>query len=225
LNKVFHQTAPLIALKFMPHEFQEFLLSDGYDIKNLQNDADLPDEVDKDNIEQDADIHHAHSYKLEEVTNEQGEKYLKWVGGDGMEKLKMIGSDIHDFYKEGKLDMVRYSLSKGTHYRIDVMTYPHLFKGKPWSLYHQKFEEEMGHFLVQNADKITNIIPKPYKDVYKDCRNTAIDMWYKGKEVVKIYEEEGTLLNHQDICLNTCLLIIKGVCDWWLTMWEKIIKP
>lgn len=225
MNKIFHQIAPLIALQFMPVEFQKFLLNDGYDTKAVSRDANLPDEVDKDNMENDADIHHAHSYKLEEAINEQGEKYLKWVGGDGMEKLKMIGSDVHDFYKEGKLDMVRYSLSKGTHYRIDVMTYPHLFKGKPWNLYHNKFEHEMGQFLAKNADKITDITPTVYKDIYKDCRNTAIDMWHRGNDVVKIYENENTLLNHQDICFETCLLVVKGVCDWWFTLWKEIIKP
>jgi hypothetical protein len=224
MDKIFHQTVPIIALKFMPKEFQDFMITNTYTISQLQNDAILPDAIDKDNMENDCDIHHAHSYKLQEVENKDGKKYLKWIDGDGLEKLKLIGSDVHDFYKENKLDLVRYSLAKGTHYRIDIITYPHLHRGKPWSLYHEKFENEMGKFLFENQDKIKDIKPNVYADIYKDCRQISIQEWYKGLKVVDIYEKENTLLNHEDICLEICILSTKVICDWWFTLWEKVIK-
>lgn len=36
MNKVFHQLVPLIALKFMPQSFRDFLISDGYTEENIK---------------------------------------------------------------------------------------------------------------------------------------------------------------------------------------------
>lgn len=223
MDKLFHQTVVTVALKFMPKEFQDFLITGNYTIQQLQNDAIVPDAIDKDNIENDCDIHHAHSYKLQEIDSKDGKKHLKWINGDGLEKLKLIGSDIHDFYKEGKIDLVRYSLAKGTHYRVDIMTFPHLYEGQPWSKYHTKFENEMGNFLYKNQQQIVNITPTLYHDIYKDCRNISIHQWYKGQETLNIYLKEGTILNNENICLQICNDMIQGVCDWWLTIF-KLIK-
>jgi len=215
MNKTFHQTAPIIALKMMPENFQAFLISGEYTIQNLQTDADIPDLVDKDNITQNAEIHHAHSYKLE---FQEGK--LHWIDGDCLERIKAICADIHDFYKENKLDMVRYSLAKVTHYRIDALTYPHLHQGKPWSLYHTKFEDEIGEFIYHNQDKIKQIKFQPYKHIYKECRKTAIQMWYEGKNIVEKYENNIRLTDEEK--LSICNKCIESVGDLWITLMQEL---
>jgi len=215
MNKVFHQLAPVIALDMMPKEFKDFMLSNEGDLEKLKVNADLPDMVDKDNLVQDADIHHAHSYKLQEVDN-----YMKWIDGDALERLKGLCADAHDFKAEKNIEMVKYCLGKMTHYRIDALTYPHLHRGKPWNLYHEKFETQMGKFLYDNQDKIGSITFEPYKDVYKDCRTTAIDMWHKALIAVEKYESKEDLPYEEK--LDICRTCIKGVGDLWLTLAKEL---
>lgn len=182
----------------------------------MQTDADLPDEVDKDNLVQDAEIHHAHSYKLEEVQAADGSKLLKWTDGDCLQRLNGLAQDVHDFHAEGKLDMVRYALAKMTHYRIDALTYPHLFHGQPWSKYHEKFETHMGKFLVANQDQIGSLVFLPYKDLYKAARETALKAWYEGRDLVeKLEKGEGI---PDDLALIICRSCVYGVGSLWLTL-------
>jgi hypothetical protein len=216
INKIFHQLVPLIALKFMPESFKSFLISDGYTEENIKTDADLPDEVDKDNLTQDAEIHHAHSYKLEEKDGK-----LHYLDGDCLERLKGLCADAHDFKAEKRLDDLRYVLSKMTHYRVDSLTYPHLHKGKPWSKYHTKFEDEMGKFIEKHQDEITGITFEPYKDIYKSCRTTALDMWYKGRDAVQKFEKGEKLTDEEK--LEICKTCVKGIGDLWTTL-EKELK-
>lgn len=202
----------------MPEEFQDFLISDGYSEKQLQIDATLPDSTDKDNITQDAEIHHAHSYKLEL----REDKKLYWKDGDVLERLKGLCADAHDFKAENRLDMVRYCLGKMTHYRVDALTYPHLFYGKPWNQYHEKFETEMGHFVNNNQDRIASI-PfqfKPYKDIYKESRKTALLAWYQGFDLIKIYGSGNKVSDEQ--ALEICKMCIQGVGDLWTTLGKEM---
>lgn len=224
MNKIFHQTAPVIALKFMPREFQEFLICNTYSIEQLQIDCDLPDIVDKDNLTQDAEIHHAHSYKLE--LREDGQ--LHWKDGDCLERLKGLCADVHDFNAEGKLDMVRYCLGKMTHYIIDGSggTSPHNFRGKPWSLYHEKFETELGFFIKKNKTDIEKIDFKfnEFKDIYKSCRESAINRWNLGRDIVNKYENKIQLTDAEQI--EICEFCIHQVGNIWTTLGKelKIIK-
>lgn len=211
MNKEFHQLAPLLALRQMPESFQKFFIADGFTTENIKELADIPDLVDKDNLTQDAEIHHAHSFKMQEV-----EGRLKWLDGDVLERLKGLCADAHDFKAEGRLDMVRYCLAKSTHYRVDSLTYPHLFRGKPWSLYHQKFETELGHFIAANQAKIRELEFKPYKDIYKDCRQTAVDAWYQGKDVVAAFEKGEKLADQHK--LHICRMCVQGIGDLWITL-------
>lgn len=212
MNKQFHQLAPLLALHKMPEKFQAFFIAEGYTEDQLKTDADLPDMVDKDNITQDAEIHHAHSYKLEQ--REDGK--LHWVDGDCLERLKALAADVHDFHAEGKLDLVRYALAKMTHYRVDALTYPHLHRGKPWSQYHELFETQMGHFITQHAEEIGALKFEPYEDVYKGARQTALTAWSEGIDVVKLYETGGRISPEQ--AMELCRRCVKGVGDLWLTL-------
>lgn len=211
MNKTFHQLSPEIALNHMPETFRAFLICETYTLDNLRTDSDLPDLTDHDNIAQTSEIHHAHSFKMAEVDGK-----LKWLDGDVLERLKGLCADAHDFHAENKPDLVRYCLGKATHYRIDALTYPHLHRGQPWSKHHEAFETELGSFLSKNRDKIGPIDFQPYKDIYKDCRNTAGDMWHLGKDVVAQLERNEVLTNEQK--MDICRKCVKGVGDLWMTM-------
>lgn len=216
MNKQFHQLAPILALKQMPEKFQAFFISDGYTEEQLKTDADLPDMVDKDNITINSEIHHAHSYKLQEITDAKGIKYLDWLDGDCLQRLKALAADVHDFHAEGKLDMLRYALAKMTHYRVDALTYPHLHRGKPWSEYHERFETEMGHFIVRHAQEIGTLKFEPYEDIYKAARKTAEQAWYEGRDLVGVYEAGGSISDEQ--ALMICRKCVKGIGDLWMTL-------
>lgn len=171
--------------------------------------------VDKDNITQDAEIHHAHSYKLEEK-----EGKLHWVDGDVLERLKGLAADVHDFRTEGRMDMARYSLAKITHYRIDALTYPHLHRGNPWARHHEHFETEMGAFLVKHQDEIGALSFIPYKDVYKDSRKTALEMWYEGRDVVQALERGEQISDEQKLAI--CRKCVQEVGNLWITLASEL---
>lgn len=215
MNSVFHKTAPRIALNLMPEVFQEFMLSGGYTLEQMGIDATISDAVDKDNITINADIHHAHSYKLEEKDGQ-----LHWADGDCLERLKALSADAHDFKAEGKLDMVRYALAKMTHYRVDALTYPHLHRGKPWNLYHEKFETQMGQFIMTHANEVGELKFSPVKDIYKAARITAIDAWYQGRDLVAIYESGGRVSDEQ--ALEICRNAVQAIGDLWLTIGAEL---
>lgn len=199
----------------MPDSFQKFFIAEGYTEEQLKTDADLPDMVDKDNITQDAEIHHAHSFKMQEV-----EGRLKWLDGDVLERLKGLSADAHDFHAEGRSDMVRYCLAKMTHYRCDSLTYPHLHRGKPWSEHHAPFETELGGFIVKHQDEIGKLEFKPYDDVYKSCRRTAETMWHEGLEVITALEKGEKLTDEQK--LHICRICVQGIGDLWLTLAKEL---
>jgi hypothetical protein len=216
MNKTFHQTAPLIALALMPESFKAFLISEGFTEEDLKTDSDLPDMVDHDNITINAEIHHAHSYKLE--LREDGK--LHWADGDALERLKGLCADVHDFHAEGRQDMVRYCIGKMTHYKVDSITYPHNHRGKPWSSYHEKFETELGHFIAKHKDEIGEITFEPYKDVYKDSRKLSLEMWPKGRDAVAKYESGEGLTDDEK--LEICRICVKAIGDVWTTLANEL---
>ena len=213
MNAAFHKLAPALVLKQMPETFRSFMLTDGYTEEQLGKDADLPDTTDKDNLTQNSEIHHAHSYKLEMKDGQ-----LKWIDGDALERLKGLAADAHDFNAEGKLEMVRYCLAKMTHYIIDGSgpTYPHLHRGKPWSEYHEKFEKQMGFFISAHAQEIGPLTFHVSSDLYKRARATAFIGWSEGLEVVKDYQANGGI--SQEKALHICRFALQNIGDIWTTI-------
>jgi len=211
MNKAFHQLAPILALKQMPKQFQDFMIIDTHTEENIKYQSDLPDLIDKDNIEIDPFCKHSHSYKMELIDG-----VLKWKDGDALEKLKSLSGMARDYYLEGDLDQVRYCLSKLTHYLVDSKTFPHEHIGKPWSEYHQKYEDNMGHFLVKHQNDIGILKFEEYKDVYKDSMNISKELWYVGNDVVNDYINKKKL--NEEIAMDVSRKCIKGIGDVWLTI-------
>jgi hypothetical protein len=215
LNKVFHQLAPLIALKQIPQKFQTFFIADGYTEESIKHDAELPDLVDLDNIEQDPFCRHAHSYKLELINGQ-----LMKTDGECIERMKSIIEDARDFYLEKNLPMVRYSLAKATHYCIDSKTFPHLSPGKPWNEFHVKFEDQMGAFLAKHQEEIPPVKFVPYKDVLSDSDKIAKELWKVGQEVVNDYLTGGRV--SVEVAMDVCQKCVQGIGDLWLTVAEEL---
>lgn len=216
MNKDFHRLVPVISLQFMPESFKSFLICSSYNMEQLQIDSDIADLVDKDNITQDAEIHHAHSYKMDIGPDGQ----LRWLDGEVLDRLKGLCADAHDFHAEKKPDLVRYCLGKMTHYRIDALTAPHLHKGRPWSLHHKRYEDEMGNFSVKHQYQIGPMEFKVYKNVFDSCHQTAIEMWPIGLDIVAKYEK-GTPLTDEER-LNVLRICVQGVGDLWLTLANEL---
>ena len=220
MDKAFHQIIPEIVLKHMPGSFQSFLICDTYSVEQLQIDADLPDQVDKDNIENDPLCKHAHSHKMK---MQDGKLIL--VDGSALERIVGLCEDAHDFNKEGKHDLVRYCLGKMSHYCIDGQcTFPHQHVGKPWSLHHAKFEAELGKYVTKHRDAIQDAIQDieftAYKDVLIGCTKHAMAAWYLGEEIVQKYEDRVHLTD--DEMLDIVKVCVQGVGDLWTTLAKEL---
>ena len=219
MDSRFHKLAPLIVLRHMPQSFHDFLICGEFTEADLSEIACYPDRLDHDNIHQSAEIHHAHSYKME--AGEDGE--LHWRDGDCLKTLEALAAFAVDAWREyDKLGLpllaaiTRYALSKLTHYAIDVFTYPHLHRGKPWSTIHHRFEEWAGRWLEAHREELGTFEFKPYSHVYKSVRLEAVEAWHRGAELVTRLEA-GELLTDQDglFAVRRCIL---GVGDLWLTL-------
>lgn len=215
IHKDFHQLAPLIALKQMPEKFQAFFIADDYTEENIKHDAELPDLVDLDNIEQDPFCRHAHSWKLELVNGQ-----LTKTDGGCIDRIKSLAEDARDFYMEKNFAMVRYSLAKATHYIIDSKTFPHLSPGKPWSEFHAKFEDQMATFIIKHQDEIGPIEFVAYKDVVQESDAIAKDLWQVGQGVVKDYLTGGKV--SVDVAMDVCRRCVRAVGNLWTTVAEEL---
>ena len=195
----------------MPGEFRDFLISDGFDEAHLQKCAVLPDEIDHDNIENNAVTHFAHSYKMEMKDGKP-----VWVAGDGMKKLEADCSQAIDFMKEGNLAMVRYFLAKSTHYCIDVLTYPHEHQGELWEKHHTPWETMMGHFLTAHQGEIGPLHSEPFSHIYRDMVGVARGAWQNGLNIGAALDAKTPI--NDDIWLATCRMCISAVMSMWATM-------
>lgn len=215
MHKEFHQLAPLITLQQMPTKFRTFLIANDYSEEKIKRDAELPDLVDLDNIEQDPFCRHAHSYKMELVDGK-----LTWTDGGCIERIKSLAEDARDFYMEKNFPMVRYSLAKATHYIIDSKTFPHLSPGKPWSEFHTRYEDQMAVFLTKHQDEIGSLEFTAYKDVVEDSDKIARELWKVGQVVVKDYLAGGKVSS--DVAMDVCRKCVQAIGDLWTTVAEEL---
>jgi hypothetical protein len=223
LDSGFHKIAPQLALDFMPEFFRSFLICESFTLEDLAQIATYPDLLDHDNIRQNAEIHHAHSYKLDADG--------KWLTGDCLKTVDVLCAFALDVWRElqklkslpcaGQLAwVVRYALAKVTHYRIDALTYPHLHKGAPWSRHHAAFEAHMDKWIQKHRAEVGSFVFEPYSHVYKCCRQGAIESWGRGEELVQRIEA-GDRFTDAD-CLMAARSCIQGVGDLWLTVSQQM---
>jgi len=215
MDKIFHRTAPIVALQYMPASFRDFLICPEFTEKNVSDIACYPDLLDHDNLRVCAEIHHAHSYKLDASG--------KWLDGDCLKTLEGLAAFALDAWKEyQKVNqwplewLTRYALAKLTHYRVDAMTYPHLHRGRPWSDHHGAFEAHMDAWLPSHVGDLGDFSFDPYAHVYKDCRKTALEAWRHGEEMVKRLEG-GAKLTDDELMIAACDCV-QGVGDLWTTL-------
>lgn len=218
MDDKFHALAPRLALKYMPAGFADFLICPEFTLDDLSKIGNYPDTLDHDNIQQCAEIHHAHSYKL---AKENGK--FRWLDGDALKTIEALCAFSLDAWKEYQKVtawplawMTRYALAKVTHYVVDSRTYPHLHHGKPWNQYHVPFEAKLGRWITQHQHDLGPFEFRPYRSVYKGCRTESCDAWDTGLEVVNRLESGETLVD-QD-CLIASRRCIQGIGDVWLTL-------
>lgn len=245
MDHIFHALAPGTALKYMPEKFRDFLVGGGFRTEDLARTATYPDLLDHDNIQQCAEIHHAHSYKIERVPDsecgwkipgsgmkERGPQF-KWLDGDCLKTIESLCAVALDAWKEFQtlaankqpaapqlIWLVQYALAKMTHYRVDALTYPHLHRGAPWSKYHASFESHMDAWISKHEGELGDFAFEPYDHVYRGCRQTAIEAWIVGEELVGRLEA-GEKLREVD-CLLAAQRCIQGVGDLWSTVAQQM---
>ncbi len=211
----FHALAPGLALTYMPPGFRTFLICKEFTADDLARIANYPDLLDHDNIVQCAEIHHAHSYKLDANG--------KWLEGDCIKTIEALSAFALDAWREYTKVTVwplawltRYALAKVTHYVVDSRTYPHLHRGKPWSGHHKSFEEHVGKWLVAYQYKLGPFEFRPSQHVYRNCRLESRGAWQTGLELVERLEA-GHKLTDQD-ALVASRRCIQGIGDIWTTL-------
>jgi hypothetical protein len=211
MEKRFHELVPLILLARMP-VMMKFFEKHVYRYRHVKEDAVRPDEVYKDNIIQNGEIHHAHSYKLE--PDETGR--LRWKDGDCLETLKGRAALSADLYRSGEYRLCCRFLCELTHYAVDAMTYPHLVHGRPWSDYHAHFEVEMARWLDFNYTHLDPIAFEPVHDIYKSAADEARALYPQAIDLVNRYVNGGQLSDAEMHALS--VRIVKQVGCYWLTI-------
>jgi len=206
----FHQLAPTLALSQLP-EVERFFDDYVYTLEQLKQDAIIPDTVFHDNIEEDADIHHAHSFKL--APDETGQ--LCWKDGDCLQRIKGLIADVHDDWCLGDYFHACRNMGILTHYVVDCRTPPHLHKGQPWNKHHMTYEKHMETFLIAHQQEIGHIDFASYRDVYQDTRKECIALWPKALGWVHLLEEGKPIPDADNLAL--CRQIVKAIGDTWLT--------
>jgi hypothetical protein len=217
MEKDYHQIIPCLVMDQMPDAFRDFFVAQKHTDELLKADAVRPDEVYHDNLAVGADIHHAHSYKLQP----QKDGSLKWLDGDCIERVKAIAIDVRNWRASGGGDykLVCRGLGEMSHYAIDCHTYPHLFHGAPWSTHHVPWEVRQARWLRNHWRQIGPLKFALYKDLYKAFAGEAREMYPEAVRVVDNLEEGRQLTDGENLDLARKIATAVGSC--WLTVTAK----
>lgn len=191
----YHEIIACMAIRQLP-QLCAFFHAQEYDEKKICADAIRPDMVYKDSLAQTAEVHHAHSYKQHIVDGK-----VRWLDGDGMERVKALAIDVHNMRQAQEYQFMCRFMGEWTHYAVDVHTYPHLVKGKPWSEHHVSWEVKQARWLEHNQDRIGKLNFIVYKDIYKAFVQDAREMYYDAIKVVKLLEAGTPLSETKNLAL------------------------
>lgn len=216
MNKITHETIPLIALANMPADFREYMKPLGED--GIRHWADAPDEIDRSNI--DARISDlSHSYKL--TIKDMASRQVSYTRGSAINRIVSAMQDARDGYLEGQHDMARYHLAKGTHFVVDSITLPHLQSGKASNAMHQRFEDDIGREVERFRD--LRVTPQAYKEKpYKEHRNRAIAALFDFYPLLDLYAQGGSVRNDSKMLWEIVTRCTQTVADWWTTLFVEL---
>ena len=213
MDTKYHQIIAVLSINNIP-ALKTFFDAQNYPVEKIMEDAVRPDHVYHDNIAQTSEVHFAHSYKQGVVENK-----LKWLAGDGMERVKALAIDLHNYRQNDDWALMCRFIGEWTHYAVDVHTYPHLVKGKPWSEHHIAWEMTQAKWLVKHQDEIGPLVYTPFKDIYKAFVADARMMYYHALKVVDILENGQQMTDEQNIVLAR--LIATSVGSGLLSITQK----
>ncbi len=209
--KKFHMLAVEVAFNSMPVQYRKKYLT-GFSFELLQEYADIPYVPSVFNEPE--YLHLDHSYKL----YLRGRDLHKIGEGRALEEVLNFAQQIQELNKQEKSQLVRLSVAKGTHYVIDIGTYPHVNE-VTWDKYHAKFEDmaadwfDVHKHLVEEL--VQNYKPEVMKSVPNRARSIAENAYFASLDFLPKLKRGGLITDLQ--WATMCVKQVYAVMDWFAT--------
>jgi len=211
MNRKFHMLAVDIAFNAMPVEYRKKFLA-GFSFDMLLETADIPYVPNR--FGEQEDLHLDHSFKL----YLKGRDLHKIGEGNALEELVQFSKSVVELYKQDNPQLVRYNIAKGTHYVIDIGTYPHVNEAT-WDKYHTKFEDLAGSWLDLHKHLVEELVknyrPEPMRSVHNRSRAIAEDAYFASADYLPTLKRGGIITDLQWV--TVCTKHIYAVMDWFST--------
>jgi hypothetical protein len=210
--KKFHQLAVATAFNAMPTDFKERFLAD-FSFDLLLEAGDIPYEPEC--FGEKAELHRGHCLKL----YLKG-RYLHKIGDSTV--LEQLTTFAYGAQQDNPL-VVCYNIAKGTHFLIDIGTYPHVNEAI-WDKYHTKFEELASTWFEYHqliiSELVQNYKPFPMRSVPNRCRKIADEAYFASIDYLPALKRNGQITDLQwaSMVATHCY----NLMDWFSTF-EKFL--
>lgn len=216
MDKRFHRTAVEIAFNCMPVGYREKFLTD-FSFDLLLETADIPYAANR--FGEPEHLHLDHCYKL----YLKGRDLHKIGEGLALEELVYFGKSVIELHAQDNAQLVRYNIAKGTHYIIDLGTFPHVNEAT-WDKYHKYFEDlaadwlDLHRPLIEELTK--NYKPDPMRSVQNRGRAIAKQAYFDSIDFLPALKRNGQITDLQ--WATMCCKHIYAVMNWFTTF-EKCL--
>lgn len=211
MDKKFHQLAVEIAFNAMPAEYREKYMA-GFSFEMLMDACDIPYVPMQ--FGENENLHLGHSYKL----YLKGRDLHKIGSNVAMDEAVNYAKSVPELFKENKNVLVRYNIAKGTHYVIDIATFPHVCEAT-WDKYHSKFEDLASVWLESHkglVEELTvNYKPDPMKSVSNRIRAMAEEAYFASLDFLPPLKRNTQLTDLQ--WATMCVKHVYSIMDWFAT--------
>lgn len=205
MDRKFHTLCLQTAFSGMQAEFREKFLT-GFSLDLLLETADIPYEPTE--FGEIADMHRGHCLKL----------YLK---GRDLHKIgdSTVIEDLVTFThgaQQGNALVTRYNIAKGTHFIIDIGTYPHVNEAT-WDKYHARFEELSSTWFEYHQSLVEELVqhykPDPMRSIPNRCRKIADDAFFASMNYLPSLKRNGQITDMQWASMT--VQHVYNLMDWF----------
>lgn len=215
-NKVYHDTIVEIAFKHIPASYQQ-RFTVGFPFELFLEYSHVPYVSDR--VSELPFEHVDHCYKL----HLKGRDLYHVGDGDVLAEIVKLGKAMPELALAGEDELVRMNIAKGTHYIIDIATFPHaVFEG--WNKYHVKFENFAATWLEANKDVIArlteNYVLDPFRSIQNRARAIAEDTYTSSLEYLPTLKRNAVISDR--LMANMACKHVEYVMNW-LATFEKCL--
>jgi len=189
----FHKLAVQTAFNAMPSNFQEKFLT-GFSFDLLLESSSIPNEITT--YGEDVELHRDHCLKL----YLKGRDLHKIGDSTVLEELQALAVGAQEAFKRGDSLVTRYNIARGTHFIVDLGTYPHVNE-VIWDKFHMPFEEQAADWIERHtrlvSELVANYAPTPMRSIPNRCRKIADDAYYTSTNFLPCFKRHGQITDLQ----------------------------